>query len=460
MVKSFKNQRVLVLGLGLHGGGVAVARFLARQGAQVTVSDKKNKSELALSLDKLKNLSIKYVLGEHPESLLGDCDLIIQNPGVPADLSLLNQARQQKIPIENEASLFFKLCPSNLIIGVTGSRGKSTTSTILGSILKLWQKDTQVAGNIRDQLMFDVLPKIKKHTPVVLELSSWHLEVMGEHKIRVLSALITNIYPEHLNRYKSFAAYRSAKEQIFKWQKRNDNLVLNYDNKYTRQFGKKAIAKVWWWSIKNKVSRGCFVKNNTVYFKNKSKVVSLFNLSDIKLLGEHNLANVLSAVTLARVIGVPIDYIKLGIKNFVGLHDRLELIAEIKKVSYYNDTSATSPEAVIAALNALSARPIILIAGGVDKNLNYKELAEVIKKRVKQLILLPGTASDKIKQSLGGVYKFKTVSSMLQAVTLAKKLARVGDIILLSPGAASFNLFKHEFDRGEQFKKVVFKLKK
>ena len=145
-------------------------------------------------------------------------------------------------------------------MGITGSRGKSTTSALLGAILKLWRNDTTVAGNIRDQLMFDVLPTIKKHTPVVLELSSWHLEIMGEYKIRVPNALITNIFPEHLNRYKSFASYRAAKEQIFKWQQGRDNLVLNYDNKYTRQFASQTVAKVWWWSIKNKVSRGCFVK--------------------------------------------------------------------------------------------------------------------------------------------------------------------------------------------------------
>jgi UDP-N-acetylmuramoylalanine--D-glutamate ligase len=452
-----KNKRVLVLGLGLHGGGVAVTRWLVRHGARVTVSDIKSRQELGSSLRLLKKMSINYVFGSHPASLLKKCDLIIQNPGVPAELLLLKLARQADITIENEASLFLKLCPSKNIIGITGSKGKSTTTALLGAILKNWDKQTVVAGNIRDTVMFQVLDSLTSRTPVVLELSSWHLELVGDQHLRVPQAVVTNVSPEHLNRYSSLVDYTKAKSYIFRYQNKNDAVILNYDNKITRQFGKIAQSRVYWFSTSQNVPRGIFVSNGMVWWQDNKKQ-KLFPVSYIKLLGQHNLENVLAAVVAARLNSVPVAVIIKAVKKFIGLHDRLELIATKNNVKYYNDTAATAPVATQAALRALKIKPLVLIAGGTDKLLNYTDLARDIKKRVAFLILLPGTATIKLQANLRNFKKVLLARNMAEAVVFASTLAKPGGAVLLSPGAASFGLFRHEFDRGEQFIKAVKKL--
>ncbi len=454
----FIGLRVLVFGLGLHGGGVAVTNWLIKHGAKVTVTDIKTEQELAVSLAKLKSRSIKLVLGRHPLSLLKDCDMIIQNPGVPTDHDLLKVARKEGILIENEASLFLKLCPTKNIAAVTGTRGKSTTVSLLGAVLKKINPKTVVAGNIRDNLLFDVLDSLKNDSFVVLELSSWQLEVVGVHKLKIPYAVITNVLPDHLDRYKSFTDYIQAKTMIFTGQEADDSLILNWDNLNTRKMVKQAKAKVYWFSVKKQVSQGCYIKDKKVYFTAGKINEILFRISDISLPGKHNLSNVLAAVVTARLLGVTADKIKTAVKEFKGLHDRLEYIKTINKVFYYNDTTSTSPDATKAALNTFKKHKIILIAGGTDKKLSYRDLAKHIKKRVKVLILLPGTATVKLQKELIGYKKIILATTMTQAVNWAKKVAAAGDVVLLSPGSASFGLFKHEFDRGEAFKKAVLAL--
>jgi len=454
-ISDFKNKRVLVLGLGLHGGGVAVARWLAKHGAKVLVSDIKTKSELSSSVRALQGWPITYYLGTEPTAkLLKNLDIIIQNPGVPKSHPFLAQAKKHKISIENEASLFLKLCPSKLVLGITGSKGKSTTTALLGAILKKWNKHTVVGGNIRDTVMFDLLDKIKTTTPVVLELSSWHLELVGSHHLSLPFALITNIFPEHLNRYKSFKDYIEAKAQIFRHQKDQAAIVLNYDNKTSKSLSHLVRSRLYWFSLKKSVSRGAFVKSSAVYVRDKKNKL-LFKISNLKLLGEHNLANAIAAALLAYVAGVPIKFIQQGMASFTGLHDRLELVAVKGSVNYYNDTAATAPEATIAALQSFAGKDITLIAGGADKKLSYTDLTKVIKQRVKTLILLPGSATVKLQADLINFQPIFLASSMKQAVKLAHQLTAPGSIVIMSPGAASFGLFKHEFDRGEQFVKNV-----
>lgn len=446
-----------MLGLGLHGGGVAVARWLVRHGARVTVSDIKSRQELGSSLRLLKKMPIHYVFGSHPYSLLKKCDLIIQNPGVPAELPLLKLARRTGIPIENEASLFLKLCPSKNIIGITGSKGKSTTTALLGAIFKIWNKHTVVAGNIRDTVMFQVLDNLTKQTPVILELSSWHLELVGEQHLHIPQAVVTNVLPEHLNRYSSLKAYAKAKSYIFRYQNKSDAVILNYDNKLTRQFGKIAKSRVYWFSVNHSVPRGIFVSHDAVCWREHKKQ-KLFSVANIRLLGQHNLENVLAAVAAARLSGVNTTTIIKAVKKFTGLHDRLELIAIKNKVKYYNDTTATAPVATQAALRALKIRPLVLIAGGTDKLLDYSSLARDIKKNVAFLILLPGTATVKLQANLRNFKKVLLARNMTEAIGLASTFAKSGGAVLLSPGAASFGLFHHEFDRGEQFIKAVKKI--
>ena len=421
------------MGLGLHGGGVGVAKFFVEQGAKVLITDLKTKKELKKSIDELKGYKIKYVLGKHRGGDFKNTDLIIKNPAVPKDSKYLKIAKKNEIPIETDVGLFFELCPWQKIIGVTGTKGKSTTATLIAKLLKTRYK-VVLAGNIRTSVL-EELPKVTKDTIIVLELSSWQLEGLKIHKKSPHIAIITNIMPDHLNRYKGMKDYIVAKRLIFKFQKPEDFLILNNDDKVVRKFVKKAKAK-------------------TIYYS--KKLVTKY-LNYIKLTGEHNLSNVAAAIAVAKLFKISSTYIKETLDNFKGIEGRLEFIKEFEGIKYYNDTTATTPEATIAALRSFPLYKIILIAGGTDKNLNFKNLAEEILKGVKSLILLPGTATEKLKKELapGQV----EVKSMKEAVKTARKNAKKNDIILLSPGCASFGLFQHEFDRGEQFKKWLKKLK-
>jgi len=454
----FKNLRVLVLGLGVQGGGLAVTQWLLKQGAKVTVSDLKTRRELKDSLFKLTGQPIKYVLGRHPLSLLKECDLIVQNPGVPRDLALLKQARRQGIKIENEVTLFLKLCPSRRLIAVTGSKGKSTTASLLGQLLKSTWPKTVVAGNIKDNLLFKVLDQLKPTTPVVLELSSWQLELVREQGLRLAQAIITNLLPDHLNRYRSMNDYISAKVGIFIGQRAEDNLVLNYDNLPSRRLLQQAKGRVYWFSLKRPV-RGAYCNHGVIYWQSGKKPQKVIKVTELNLPGEHNLANVLAAVSGACLFGVSISKIRTTLPQFKGLHDRLQQIRVWHGRRFYNDTTATAPVATEAALRALSGQPIVLIAGGQDKSLPYGGLASLIAQQNVKVVLLPGSATDKLVKLLPSRVRFKRACNMVQAVRIAARWAPSKGIVILSPAAASFGLFKHEFDRGQRFVAAVRALK-
>lgn len=404
--------------MGLLGGGVGTAKFFAKNGAKLLVTDLRTKKELKPSLEKLKGFPIRYVLGRHRKEDFIRADLIIRNPAVPRDSLYLKAAKLRKIPVKTDIQLFFDFCPGE-IIGITGTKGKSTTATLIYLFLKTKFPSTVLAGNIGVSPL-EVLPRIKKGSKVVLELSSFELEDLKKSpKI----AVITTLFPDHLNRYKNFKEYLDSKKSIFKYQKKNDILVLNRDNPKTRELSSLASSKVY-------------------FFSDKSRAAA--------------------AVLVAKLLGVGERDIKKVLAGFKGVPGRQELIALKKGVSYINDTTATTPQSAILAVRDFKEKfpgsSIILIAGGQDKELSYKELAKEIKKNVEHLILLPGTASNKLNKELNkGLSSFKKslAPSMRQAVEKAKSLARKRDLVLLSPGAASFNLFKNEFDRGEQFVKAV-----
>jgi len=427
----FKNKKITIMGLGLHGGGVGVAKFFCRQKAKVLVTDIRTKKELKESIQKLKGLPIKYVLGCHRAEDFINADLIIKNPGVPNNSPYLKIARKHKIPIKTDVGIFFDLCKAP-IIGITGTKGKSTVATLIYLFLKTEYPNTVLAGNIGISPL-EILSKLKKESKVVLELSSFELEDL---KKSPHIAVVTTLFPDHLNRYKSFKEYIDSKKAIFKYQKKNDILVLNYDNPETRKFAS--------------------LTSSRVYFFSKKKPV--FNTEN---------PNFLAAICVAKLLKIPKKNIKKVLVNFRGVPNRQEFITAKKGVKYFNDTTATTPDSVILAIKTFKKRfpksKIILIAGGQDKKLNYKSLAKEIQGNIAHLILLPGTASDKLKKELGSLKKepssFK-VKSMKEAVKKAAQLANKEDIVLLSPGAASFNLFKNEFDRGEQFVKAVNKLTK
>ncbi|NCN07524.1 UDP-N-acetylmuramoyl-L-alanine--D-glutamate ligase [Candidatus Falkowbacteria bacterium] len=462
----FKNKKITVMGLGLYkeGSGISATRFLLSRGAKVTVTDLKTKAELIDQIKRLGKLAnqVRFVLGKHRESDFKNVDMIIKNPAIPRKSKYLEIARANNIPIETDISLFFKLVNRRQIIGITGTRGKSTVTTLIYEILKQAKDNVIIGGNITKSPLVQ-LNKMKKNGLAILELSSWLLESLEDAKLSPRIAVFTNIYPDHLNTYKDIDDYAAAKENIFKWQINQDYVVLNLDNEFTKKMGSRVPSKRFWFSLKEfKNENGCFLKNKNIYFRNNGHEEKVLSVADIKMPGSHNIANVLAAVCVCKLYGLKSENIKKVVSVFYGVPNRLELLREIKDVKYYNDTTSTMPEASLVALQALksSKKNIILIAGGADKGLDFTELVKEIEKTVKSLVLFKGTGTDRILKLL----KTKKIdcavaNSMSEAIGLAKSFSKTGDIILLSPACASFGMFKNEFDRGDQFRSLVDKLK-
>lgn len=408
-ISDFKNKKITIFGLGVLGGGVGSAEFFAKIGAKVTVTDIKKEEELFDSIKKLKKYKINFVLGRHRKEDFINADIIIKNPAIPSASPYLEIAKKNKVKIDTDIGIFFELC-KNPVIGITGSKGKSTTAALIYNVLKKKFRNVLLGGNIGVSVL-NLLFNIKKDSLVVLELSSWQLEGLLPHKKSPHIAVFTNIFPEHLNRYKSFEDYFEAKKIIFKFQKKDDYLILNENLK----------------------------KYN---FKTKSKIIYFDGKSE-------NAARIIGEIYKIR----PKD-IEKAIKEFKGLPGRREFVGEFLGIKFVNDTCATHPEAVIFSLKKIKEEmpqsQIILIAGGEDKNLDFSNFNKEIPELVKKMILLPGSVEKKIE----GDFMIKA-ESLREAVEKAVKLAKEGDIIILSPGAASFNLFKNEFDRGEKFKEAI-----
>jgi UDP-N-acetylmuramoylalanine--D-glutamate ligase len=468
--KDLKDKKVTIMGLGLHGGGIGTAKFFYELGAKVLVTDLKNKQELKSSLKELKGKDIDYVLGQHRSEDFINTDLVIKNPAVPEDSRYLKMAKDNNVAVDTDVGIFFEFCPAP-IIGITGTKGKSTVAVLTAELLKQKNKDVILAGNIRSSVLLE-LSKIKEDSLVVLELSSWQLAGLKSHQKSPSFALMTNFMPDHLNRYKSMDDYLEDKKQIFKWQKRDDFLILNYDDKLVRNLSQEARSKVFYYSQANgiilnsqKTNLGAFVKGEKIYFGNSKEPVCFLNR--VKLKGDHNISNVLAAITVAKLHSIGNSSIGKALDKFKGVEGRLQLIKVIDGVEYINDTAATTPEACLAALRSFPrSKEIILIAGGADKNLDFGELSLFIVKRVKSLILLYGTATQNLKKSVEKHLRISNRSleilgpfdNIEEAVKRAQKLASVNSVVLLSPACASFGLFKHEFDRGEQFEKAVSNL--
>jgi UDP-N-acetylmuramoylalanine--D-glutamate ligase len=465
LVLDWRGKRVLVMGLGVHGGGLGVTRFLVGQGATVTVTDLQTAAQLRPSLEALAGLPVRYVLGEHRAEDFIHTDLIVRNPGVPADSPYLAMAREHGVPVEMEMGLFFRLCPAP-IIGITGTKGKTTTTLLVGAMLRQVEPGTVIAGNLRISAL-ELLPQIGPTTPVVLELSSWQLEGLEPHRLNPHIAAITNISPDHLNRYRDLEEYAAAKKLIFRFQSSHDFLVLNADDPVFRGFAAEAQGTVVWFSRQKPVA-GAYLRGDELLWQWGGRPAeaggslvrptqAVASRDDVRLPGVHNLENALAAIAIAGVWGAPPEAMREALLSFRGVEHRLELVAEINGVRYVNDTTSTAPAAALAALAALDG-PIVLIAGGADKNLDFGELGAAIARRVKALILLEGTATGKLAAAVSAVKadliagRFHDLRAAVQA---AQDIARPGDTVLLSPGCASFGMFANEFERGEGFKAIV-----
>ncbi len=458
----FKGKRVTVFGLGLNMGGVGTVKYLVRHGAkEVVVTDMKTKEELESSLQKLAGLKgVTYVLGQHRPEDFTTVDMVVKNPIVPWTNDYVKQALLHHIPVEMDSSLFFRQCPAP-IIGVTGSKGKTTTASLIAHILEQAERSVVRAG-ISQVGVLGILDEIARDETVVFELSSWRLSALGRMKKSPSIAVLTNIYPDHLNYYKTMDAYMADKAQIFAHQKANEVCVANFDNELVREIVQDAPGVVLWFSTKQALEGdSAFVRDETLFLSHHGKEQVLLPLSDLPLRGEHNVGNVLAAALAALAAGLSVKEIRSGIMSFSGVPHRLEKVAEKEGVTYYNDTAATIPDAAIAALHSFS-EPVILLAGGSDKNLDFSFLAEEILKRPKKYILFAGAGTEKLVLAMRALLPegekqrpIDIVSSMEEAVSLATQWAEPGDVVLLSPGAASFGLFRNEFDRGEQFRAAV-----
>ncbi len=433
------------MGLGVLGRGINDAKFFAEAGAQVTVTDLKNREELATSLKELEQYPITFILGEHREKDFKNQDLILRGAGVPRDSKYLKIARENNIPIEMDESLFAKYCPCQ-IIGITGTRGKTTVTTLIYEIFKKAKKKVFLGGNIQGLATLPLINQVDKNSLVVLELSSWQLQGFAEAKISPQYAVITNIYPDHLDKYRDMDEYIKDKKAIYKFQKSTNYLFLNADDPLVSKFYYEAAAKVIWFS--------------------KADVT---NDLSFKLLGIHNLTNIAAALKVSEVLGIDYQIIKAAIAEFKGVKGRLEFITEIKGVKFINDTTSTTPIAGEMALEAFKDKAVILITGGADKKLDFINFAKKIIETTKKTIFLDGEGTKRLKAVLrkagfnedldGG-----TFIDLNEAVRKAYNFATPGSIILFSPSCSSFGLFLNEYDRGEKFclavNKIIKTLKK
>lgn len=452
------------MGLGLHGGALGNIQWLVEQGAKVTVTDLKSAQELQATIKKLENLAgVELVLGEHREKDFTKTDMVLRNPAVPRTSKYLKLTREAGVPIEMDSSLFFGHCPSKNIIGVTGSKGKTTTAVFIAELLKAKYPQT-VAVGVDGISPLGELKNIQPDSPVVFELSSWRLEALEEKKISPPVAVATSIYRDHLNTYSSYEDYIEIKKVIAKYQAPTEHVLLNADDTVLRGWEKTLPGKVIWYSVGDDLpGEGIFVKNDVVHVRENGREQELVRWNHVRLIGEHARRNVLPALLIAHWHGVSLEQITVELARLTSLPHRLEVVREFDGVTYVNDSAATMPDATIAALKAFDGKTLVHIIGGSDKELLFEELAEVEKQsKLRALVWLPGTATARMQEIFRRVgldalpwHEAVTMSAAIQA---AKKLAQAGDTILLSPGATSFGLFQHEFDRGNQFRTAVLSL--
>lgn len=426
---------VLIFGLGVNQGGVGATKFFVGQGANIRVTDLKTKKELKKSIDELKGLKIKYTLGKHINKDVDWADLIIKNPAIKPGNKYLYYAQKKKKQIETDMGIFFRLVNRNQIIGITGTKGKSTTASLIYEALKTKYKNTVLAGNIGKSVL-DTIKLVDPETLIVLEVSSFQMEGLIKHQSSPKYALITNIYPDHLNYHPTMNSYIEAKRMIAFYQKSGDFLFLNRDD-----------------PTLNKLE---FIENL------KAKII-LYSKTDLPetfkptLPGEHNRQNYAAALTVAKGFGIEENKALKSMNKFKGVEFRLQTIKIWNKVKIINDTTATSPNASIHALKTYPNS--ILIAGGMNKGMPYQEFAETIDKCAKKVYFLIGDSTDEIKRLMKNKELIMgTYNNLNKLLIDVKSKAQKGDVILFSPGATSFNLFQNEFDRGREFNKAIDKI--
>jgi UDP-N-acetylmuramoylalanine--D-glutamate ligase len=444
-----KDKRVLVVGLGKSG--VASALFLKSRGARVTVSDSKPEAELRDEILLLLEHGITVETGGHGDRTFRGQDLIVVSPGVPVDAPQLVQARNLGEPVIGEIELAAQFLVGP-IVAITGANGKTTTTSLAGEIIA-GNFPTLVGGNIGTPAI-SFVDQAGDATWTVLEVSSFQLETIVAFRPRI--AVVLNITPDHLDRHKTFDNYVNAKARIFENQREEDFSILNADDPTAAALSERTRAQLIWFSRKKEVERGAFVRVGHIYFRDGSGEREIMPLAEIPLKGAHNLENVLAGVSVGMIAGCDAQQVRQAVRNFKAVEHRLEFVARVAGVDYYNDSKATNVDATIKALESFPAN-IHLILGGKDKGSDYRVLHELLRERVKRVYTI-GAAASKIEAQIRDVAEIEHSETLVNAVRHASESAVAGDVILLAPACASFDQFQSYEHRGRVFKETVHSL--
>lgn len=447
------GKRIVIIGLARQGK--ALARFAAEAGAQVVVSDLRSADQLQSELAELNNYPIDILLGEHPLALLENTDFLAISGGVPADLPIVQEALRRGIPVTNDSFEFMKRCAA-IVIGITGSAGKTTTTALTGAMVQASGRKCWVGGNIGRPLLAD-LAEIQPEDIVVQELSSFQLE---QWTASPPVATVLNVTPNHLDRHKSMAAYSAAKSNILRYQSSADVAVLAADDPGSQSLRQLVRGRLREFSLERPVVDGAYLREGQIWLSGLKGAAPICGVSEIPLRGRHNILNVQAAAILADSVGVEAEAIRSAIRAFSGVEHRLELVRTINGVQYVNDSIATAPERAIAALDSFS-EPLILLAGGRDKDMVWDVWTSQVSRRTKAVVLF-GELAEKLEPLLTSVEGrqasdpvIKRVITLSEAVATAADLAEPGDVILLAPGGTSFDAYRDFAERGRDFRQIV-----
>lgn len=451
--KYARGKKVAIIGIGVSN--LPLLEYFYDLNARVTIFDSKESNQISVeAMQKIEKYGFEFIGGKDSLSRLKGFDIIFRSPSCMPDRPELVEAVENGAVLTSEIEMVLKLAPCK-VIGVTGTEGKTTTTTLINEIVKKSGRKTYLGGNMGKPI-FTKIRNVKPENIIILELSSFQLSDMD---ISPDISVVTNIYPDHLNVHKSYEEYREAKKNIFKHQSGNGIVVLNYDNEFTREFAKEANGKVIFFSSKEKLDDGFIYDktDGTIKYCEDGVRRHIMKKEDIKLRGIHNYENICAAIAATSSI-VDADTQVKAIEEFTGVEHRLEFVRELNNVKWYNDSIGTSPASTIAGLNSFD-EDIILLAGGSDKGLDYEEVGKTIARKVRALILT-GPTSEKIENATKQALNDKNIeiyytSNMQESVNLAKDIAKAGDVVLLSPASASFDLYKNFEDRGHQFKDCV-----
>lgn len=456
-----KGKNVLVFGSGISGE--AASGLLLREGANVILYDGNEKLDLELAKGKIADSvrdipdmpgeRLRAVKGEFPEDILGQLSLAVISPGVPADLPVIEKMRRMNIPVWGEIELAFVYGKGD-ILAITGTNGKTTTTALLGEIMKNYAESVFVVGNIGNPYT-SVVPETREDSVIVAEISSFQLETV--HSFRPKVSAVLNITPDHLNRHHTMEAYIEAKERIAENQTGDDVCVLNYEDEVLRDFGAKTGAQVLYFSSQRRLKRGVYLEDGWIILDVDERI-PLCTTDSLHILGTHNYENVMAAAAMAYAYGVPVDVIKKTVCDFRGVEHRIEFVAEKNGVAFYNDSKGTNPDAAIRGIQAMN-RPTVLIGGGYDKDSTYEEWIEAFDGKVKKLVLL-GATREKIAETARklGFEDIVLADTFEEAFEKCVEYSRPGDAVLLSPACASWGMFKNYEERGDKFKELVNQL--